>query len=147
MTIVISILIIASTFLFMEFVAWVVHKYIMHGFLWSLHLDHHVVNNDNIFQKNDYFFLIFAIPSIILILIGHENLTIGFFIGVGIALYGLAYFIVHEIIIHRRLPPPGKTKNKYIKAIRKAHKVHHKNRGKHNGVNFGMLVVPFKYFK
>ena len=93
------------------------------------------------------FFLIFAIPSITLIFLGHENLTIGFFIGIGIAFYGLAYFLIHEVIIHRRLPPPSKTKSKYIKAIRKAHKVHHKNRGKHDGVNFGMLIVPMKYFK
>ena len=131
----------------MEFVAWGVHKYIMHGFLWNLHQDHHVVNHKNIFQKNDYFFLIFAIPSILLIFFGFENLTIGFFIGLGIALYGLAYFLVHEIIIHRRLPAPNKTKSKYIIAIRKAHKVHHKNRGKYDGVNFGMLIVPMKYFK
>ena len=142
-----SLLIIAATFLFMEFVAWSVHKYIMHGFLWSLHQDHHVVDNDKFFQKNDYFFLIFAIPSIILIFMGYENLTSGFFIGIGIALYGLAYFLIHEIIIHRRLPPPSKTKSKYIKAIRKAHKIHHKNRGKYHGVNFGMLIVPLKYFK
>ena len=147
MTIFISILIMGLTFLFMEFVAWSVHKYIMHGFLWSLHKDHHVVNHEKFFQKNDYFFLIFAIPSIILIFIGYENLSINFFIGLGIALYGLAYFVVHEIIIHRRLPPPKKTKSKYIKAIRKAHKVHHKNQGKYYGVNFGMLIVPRKYFK
>jgi beta-carotene 3-hydroxylase len=147
MKIAISLLIIVATFLFMEFVAWAVHKYIMHGVLWKLHEDHHVVNHDSFFQKNDYFFLIFAIPSIILIFIGHENLTSGFFIGLGIALYGLAYFLIHEVIIHRRLPPPSKTKSKYIKAIRKAHKVHHKNQGKYNGVNFGMLIVPMKYFK
>tara|TARA_B100001778_G_C18529325_1_gene602805 strand:+ start:215 stop:610 length:396 start_codon:yes stop_codon:yes gene_type:complete len=131
----------------MEFVAWAVHKYIMHGFLWSLHKDHHVVNPKNVFQKNDYFFLIFAIPSMILIFIGYENYSIELFIGYGIALYGLAYFLIHEIIIHRRLPPPAKTKSKYIKAIRKAHKIHHKNREKHNGINFGMLIVPMKYFK
>ena len=147
MTVTINILTVVSTFLFMEFVAWAVHKYIMHGFLWSLHKDHHVVNQNNLFQKNDYFFLIFAIPSILLIFMGYEDLTIGLFIGTGIALYGLAYFLIHEVIIHRRLPPPAKTKSKYIKAIRKAHKVHHKNRGKYNGRNFGMLIIPMKYFK
>ncbi|MAU36261.1 MAG: carotene hydroxylase [Flavobacteriales bacterium] len=147
MNILINIVTVVATFSFMEFVAWAVHKYIMHGFLWSIHKDHHVVNHENIFQKNDFFFLIFAIPSITLIFLGHENLTIGFFIGIGIAFYGLAYFLIHEVIIHRRLPPPSKTKSKYIKAIRKAHKVHHKNRGKHDGVNFGMLIVPMKYFK
>ena len=56
---IIKILIITITFFFMEFVAWFTHKYIMHGFLWSLHKDHHQVDKDKKFQKNDYFFLIF----------------------------------------------------------------------------------------
>ena len=131
----------------MEFVAWATHKYIMHGFLWILHQDHHVVDKNKIFQKNDYFFLIFAIPSIVLMYYGFSNMSVEFFIGLGILFYGIAYFLVHEVIIHRRLPPPSKTKSKYIKAIRKAHKIHHKNLGKQNGVNFGMLIVPKKYFK
>ena len=139
-------LIVIATFIFMEFVAWSVHKYIMHGFLWVLHKDHHVVDKDKLLQKNDYFFLIFAIPSMMLIFIGYKDFSYQFFIGIGIALYGLAYFIVHEIIIHRRLPAPKNTKSKYIKAIRKAHKIHHKNLNKHHCVNFGMLIVPLKYF-
>ena len=136
-----------ATFFFMEFVAWATHKYIMHGFLWNLHQDHHVVDKNKIFQKNDYFFLIFAIPSIVLMYYGFSNMSVEFFIGLGILFYGIAYFLVYDVIIHRRLPPPSKTKSKYIKAIRKAHKIHHKNLGKQNGVNFGMLIVPKKYFK
>ena len=147
MSIIQSIAIILIVFCIMEFISWATHKYIMHGFLWVLHKDHHVVNKDNVFQKNDLFFLIFAIPSIILIFIGYKDLTYHLFIGIGISLYGLAYFLVHEIIIHRRLPPPSKTKSRYIKAIRKAHKIHHKNLNKHHCVNFGMLIVPLKYFK
>ena len=143
----ISILITIATFLLMEFISWATHKYIMHGFLWLLHKDHHQVDKNKVLQKNDLFFLIFAIPSIILIFLGYENFSYLFFIGLGIALYGLAYFIVHEVIIHRRLPPPSKTNSKYIKAIRKAHKIHHKNLYKEKGENFGMLIVPKKYFK
>ena len=73
MNLIVSILIIIFTFFFMEFVAWYVHKYIMHGFLWNLHKDHHVVDKTKFFQKNDYFFLIFAIPSILLIFFGYEK--------------------------------------------------------------------------
>ena len=142
-----TILIIVSTFLFMEFVAWSVHKYIMHGFLWNLHKDHHQVNKDHIMQKNDYFFLIFAIPSILLILNGFKSLHFTLYIGVGIALYGLAYFIVHEIIIHQRIKILSRINNKYIRGIRMAHKAHHKNIHKNNGRSFGMLIVPLKYFK
>lgn len=147
MTITIALLIIISTFLFMEFVAWSVHKYIMHGFLWNLHKDHHQVNKDHVMQKNDYFFLIFAIPSILLIVNGFESLHYTLYIGIGIALYGFAYFIVHEVIIHQRIKILSRMDNKYIKAIRMAHKVHHKNIYKHDGNSFGMLIVALKYFK
>jgi len=142
-----ALLITFLTFVFMEFVAWSTHKYIMHGFLWSLHKDHHQVNKDHVFQKNDSFFLIFAIPSFIFILIGFPDLNYMFFIGIGIALYGFAYFIVHEIIIHQRIKIFNRLNNKYIRGIRKAHKVHHKNLYKENGTCFGMLIVPFKYWK
>ena len=34
---IINISITIATFLFMEFVAWFTHKYVMHGFLWEIH--------------------------------------------------------------------------------------------------------------
>tara|TARA_B100001029_G_C14792289_1_gene302503 strand:+ start:129 stop:524 length:396 start_codon:yes stop_codon:yes gene_type:complete len=131
----------------MEFVAWSVHKYIMHGFLWKLHKDHHQVNKDHVFQKNDSFFLIFAIPSILLIFNGFNSGNFTLYIGIGIALYGLAYFVVHEIIIHQRIKILSRINNKYVRGIRMAHKVHHKNIHKEKGTSFGMLIVSLKYFK
>ena len=112
-------LIVIATFIVMEFVAWSVHKYVMHGFLWVLHKDHHVVDKDKVLQKNDYFFLIFAIPSMMLIFIGYKDFSYQFFIGIGIAFYGLAYFIVHEIIIHRRLPAQKTLKVNILKQLEK----------------------------
>ena len=147
MNLIFGIFLIIITFFFMEFVAWATHKYVMHGFLWYLHKDHHVVNKDNKFQKNDFFFLIFAIPSMILIFIGYEYDNLSLFIGLGIALYGFGYFIVHEIIIHQRLRFFKKSNNSYIKSIRMAHKVHHKTLGKYGASSFGMLIVSRKYFK
>ena len=81
----VNILVTVLVFIFMEFFAWFAHKYIMHGFLWSLHKDHHQVNHDHKFQKNDYFFLIFAIPSIILFVLGSKDFNYMFFSGLGIA--------------------------------------------------------------
>lgn len=147
MNLIFGIFLIIITFFFMEFVAWATHKYVMHGFLWYLHKDHHVVNKDNKFQKNDFFFLIFAIPSMILIFIGYEYDNLSLFIGLGIALYGFGYFIVHEIIIHQRLPFLKRSNNAYVRSIRMAHKIHHKNLGKYGGTSFGMLIVSRKYFK
>jgi len=147
MNLILGIFIIIITFFAMELVAWATHKYLMHGLLWKLHKDHHVVDKNNKFQKNDFFFLIFAIPSMILIYIGYEYDNISLFFGLGIALYGLGYFIVHEIIIHQRLRFFKKSNNSYIKSIRMAHKVHHKTLGKYGASSFGMLIVSKKYFK
>ena len=70
MSLIFNIFIVFITFFIMEAVAWATHKYLMHGLLWRLHEDHHVVDKNKVFQKNDFFFLIFAIPSMILIYIG-----------------------------------------------------------------------------
>jgi len=147
MNLILGIFIIIITFFAMELVAWATHKYLMHGLLWKLHKDHHVVDKNKKFQKNDFFFLIFALPSMILIYIGYEYENISLFFGLGIALYGLGYFIVHEIIIHQRLRFFKKSNNSYIKSIRMAHKVHHKTLGKYGASSFGMLIVSKKYFK
>tara|TARA_B110000091_G_scaffold186047_1_gene206266 strand:- start:110 stop:535 length:426 start_codon:yes stop_codon:yes gene_type:complete len=135
------------TFFAMEFVAWFTHKYIMHGILWNVHLDHHQVDKNKKIQKNDYFFLIFALPSMLSIILGSTNSNYLLYIGIGIALYGFAYFIVHEIIIHQRIKIFRNINSKYIRAIKRAHKIHHKNIEKEDGESFGMLIVALKYFK
>lgn len=137
-----------SAFCAMEFMAWFVHKYLMHGVLWFLHEDHHQPEPGYTFQKNDSFFLIFAIPSWLCIMLGMMNgnhASVGF--GFGIAVYGIVYFLVHDVLIHRRFKWFDNINSPYFKAIRKAHKVHHKNRFKEKGTCFGLLVVPRKFFK
>jgi len=137
-----------STFLVMEMITWFTHKYVMHGFLWYLHEDHHQPKYQGLFEKNDAFFIIFAIPSILLFYFGLEpELNFKFFIGLGILFYGIAYFFVHDVVIHQRLKWFKKINNNYLKGLRKAHKIHHKHLGKEDGECFGMLLVPKKYFK
>ena len=133
----------------MEGVAWFTHKYVMHGFLWVLHKDHHDRSNHSPFEKNDFFFLIFAVPGSFFIIFGSQ-IGIDFFlfwIGIGITLYGAAYFFVHDLFIHQRVKVLKKTKNPYLLGIRRGHKVHHKQLDKEDGECFGMLIVPLKYFK
>ncbi|TRX23031.1 carotene hydroxylase [Flavobacterium franklandianum] len=144
----ISFLIFLATYLIMECITWCTHKFVMHGFLWYLHADHHQPKYAHIFERNDLFFVIFAIPSILLFYFGASaGFDYRFFIGLGIFAYGLSYFIVHDIFIHQRFKLFKNTKNKYLIALRKGHKVHHKHLGKEYGECFGMLFVPFKYFK
>ena len=82
-----SIIIISLTFIGMEGVAWLAHKHIMHGIGWYLHKDHHEPHNKKT-EKNDFFFLIFAIPSWLCIMLGmiYGN-PISVYIGYGIIAY------------------------------------------------------------
>jgi len=92
--------------------------------------------------------VIFAIPSILLFYFGvNPSINFLFFIGLGILFYGLAYFFVHDILIHQRFKWFRNANSKYAKGIRRAHKIHHKNIHKEKGECFGMLWVPLKYFK
>ncbi len=126
--------------------AWFTHKYVMHGFLWFLHADHHQRDDKQFFEKNDAFFLIFATPGILCLYLGYPDYSALFWVGLGITLYGFAYFLVHDIFIHQRFKVFKNSDSTYLRAIRKAHKVHHKSLGKENGESFGMLSVPVKYF-
>ena len=100
-------------------------KYLMHGVLWFLHKDHHKRKKEQgFFERNDFFFLVFAIPGIISILAG-----------------------VHDIFIHQRFRFLKHSDNMYFSAIRRAHKDHHRHLEKEDGECFGMLWVPMKYFR
>lgn len=137
-----------ACFVMMEGVAWSLHKFVMHGFLWYLHDDHHNKTR-GFFEKNDFFFLFFAVPSALLMYFGIVNgCDMRMWVGIGITLYGIAYFFVHEIIIHKRLKIPIPFKNStYIKGLQLGHKAHHKHLDRFEGECFGMLLVPKKYFE
>ncbi len=137
-----------AAFAGMEIVAWLAHKYIMHGILWQLHKDHHKKEGDGFIEHNDFFFLLFALPGIACLFFGRQNdYNFLFWIGVGITLYGFAYFIIHDIFIHQRFKIFRNSNNVYFRAIRRAHKMHHKHLSKEDGECFGMLWVPFKYLR
>lgn len=148
MTTLIWIAVFLGTFCAMEFMAWATHKYVMHGFLWSLHKDHHHKDHDSWFERNDAFFIFYASISISCFLLWKFDIFwAGLPIGIGIFAYGLSYFIVHDIFIHQRFKLLKKADNWYATGIRRAHKIHHKHLGKGDGECFGMLWVPMKYFK
>ena len=145
---IVSLLVVIATFIVMEGVAWFTHKYVMHGFFWNLHKDHHKKDDPIFFEKNDYFFIIFAVPGIAGLAFGtifsnHILLSIG----IGVTIYGASYFFIHDIFIHQRFKILRNSDNWYFKAIRRAHKMHHKHVNKEHGECFGMLWVPLKYFK
>lgn len=156
----IYILIGIAAFCFMEFVAWSNHKYIMHGRLWKWHKDHHrrdskkaqmpLNTESKHFEKNDRFFIMYATPAIILLIIGfsfeYPSLVA---LGIGITAYGMTYFLIHDVIIHQRLPLPflPKNENRYMKSIRRAHLAHHRPKAKTNFHKYGLLIFPPRFFK
>jgi beta-carotene 3-hydroxylase len=137
MDIIINTSIVLVTFILTEFSAWANHKYIMHGVMWYFHADHHKKDHKSWFERNDLFFII---------MFGTMNHYAWYtWVGFGILLYGIAYFFVHDLIIHQRFKVFTKTKNVYVLALRRAHKMHHKNTGKEGGESFGMLIIKRKY--
>ncbi|MFL5730932.1 MAG: sterol desaturase family protein [Cytophagaceae bacterium] len=136
---VINILILLAAFVMMEGVAWFTHKYVMHGFLWSLHKSHHQPHKG--FELNDLFGIFFAGIAIWLIWLGFDTLNYLFWAGLGITAYGFAYFIFHDVLVHRRMDHNLRPENSYLKKITRAHKIHHKNQNRKEGKFFGFLFV------
>ena len=97
-------------------------------------------------RKNDLFFVFYAFVSAFVILWGEFSFFPARHCYRNFA-YGVTYFIVHDIFIHQRFKIWKRVNNRYAKAVRRAHKIHHKHLTKEDGECFGMLFVPKKFFK
>jgi beta-carotene 3-hydroxylase len=140
-----AILIVLASVAAMEWVAWASHKYIMHGWGWAWHRDHHEPH-DKALEKNDLYGVVGAAMSISMFALG-SPLVAGesawwpaTFIGIGIMLYGVIYTLIHDGLVHQRyfryVPKSG-----YAKRLVQAHKLHHATIGKEGGVSFGFVLA------
>jgi len=125
----------------MEAVAYFSHKYVMHGFGWFLHKSHHTPRQ-GMFELNDLYAGIFALPSILLIYLGTSGYPWALWAGLGVAGYGLIYFGFHDVIVHRRIHHEWRPKSKYMQRIIHAHRLHHANNEKEGCVSFGFIYAP-----
>ena len=138
-------LIVLAALAAMEGVAWASHKYVMHGFAWSWHRDHHEPHN-GLLERNDRFGLVGAALSIAMFALGSPWIMgeaawwPGTWIGLGILGYGIVYTLVHDGLVHQRwfryVPRRG-----YLKRIVQAHNLHHATVGKEGGVSFGFVLA------
>ena len=138
-----GLLLFLATILAMEGVAYGAHRWIMHGPGWFLHESHHRAREGN-WELNDLYAVIFAVPSILLIL-GGVQLGWGAWatwVGAGIAAYGAIYFGFHDVIVHKRLAHRYVPRSAYMKRIVQAHRLHHAVETKHGTVSFGFLWAP-----
>lgn len=138
-----GILLVLCTICLMEAVAYAAHRWVMHGPGWFLHESHHR-HRTGLFEVNDLYALIFAIPSIVL-LWGGVNSDWGSWavcVGAGIAAYGALYFGFHDVIVHHRISHRYLPRSKYMKRIIQAHRLHHASESKHGSVSYGFLWAP-----
>lgn len=127
----------------MEGFAYVMHRWVMHGPGWILHASHHRPRKGN-WELNDLYFVIFAAPSILLLL-GGVQLNWGGWataVGAGIAAYGAIYLGFHDIIVHQRVRHRYVPRSTYMKRIVQAHRLHHVVETREGNVSFGFLVAP-----
>ena len=136
--------IVVATFVVMEGWAWVMHKYILHGPLWFLHQSHHRVNQ-TWWEWNDLVSLLYGAISAGLVMYGVETGSRLLYVGVGIAVYGVFYFLFHDVIIHRRVKIKYHFKNPYVNRLIRAHKMHHKHLQREESEAYGFLYAPKKY--
>ncbi|MEW4449810.1 sterol desaturase family protein [Qipengyuania sp. JC766] len=135
--------IVIATVVAMEIYAWAMHKYVMHGFGWAWHRDHHEPH-DNMLERNDLYALVGAAMSIGLfawgseIVLGDAAWEPATWIGVGVLIYGVIYTFIHDGLVHQRyfrfVPKRG-----YAKRLVQAHKLHHATIGREGGVSFGFV--------
>lgn len=134
-------LIFLATLAAMEGVAYLAHKYVMHGWGWGWHCSHHAPRT-GWFEKNDLYAVVFAGLAIVLIALGNAGWHPLEWIGAGMTAYGLLYFIAHDGLVHRRWPFKVVPRNGYLKRLYQAHLMHHAVDGKDGCVSFGFLYAP-----
>lgn len=131
--------IVVGTVVAMELVAAAVHRFVMHGWGWRWHRSHHEPRSGR-FEKNDLFALVFACASLSLFALAAKAPML-WWIGLGMLVYGLLYAVLHDGLVHRRLPVP-RVRTRFLKRLIQAHRLHHACRDRDGAVSFGFLYAP-----
>jgi beta-carotene 3-hydroxylase len=128
--------VVLASFVAMEAVSYLLHRFVMHGAGWRIHADHHLPSRDG-FERNDLYPASFSAVAITLFVLGTTvpALRVLLAAGIGLTLYGLAYFYVHEVYVHRRLPLPRR-RWAYLVWLERQHRIHHL----FGGEPYGMLL-------
>ena len=125
----------------MEGLAWWVHKYVMHGWGWGWHRSHHSPR-EGWFEKNDLYAVVFAGLSLLLFTVAASRWPLLWWAGAGLGLYGLLYMLVHDGLVHRRIPFVKVPRRGYLKRLVQAHRMHHAVGEREGAVSFGFLYAP-----
>jgi len=141
MSILINISIVIGGIIGMEVFAWFIHKYVMHGPGWGWHESHHT-ETEGLFEKNDLYAVVFSFIAATLFIISSMGISWLWYVALGLTIYGILYGVVHDGLVHRRLPFPRKARGKYMKRLVQAHRLHHAAHTKDGCVSFGFIWAP-----
>ena len=124
----------------LEVVSYALHRWLFHGLLWRVHRTHHVARHGP-FELNDLFSVFFALASIGLLIAGlHDPLrSPAFGIGAGFTVYGLLYFMIHDLFTHRRYLPFD-SRSPVLRLLKRAHLRHHHSAEKLGQEPFGLFL-------
>lgn len=120
--------------------AWI-HRVIMHGPGWRWHRSHHEPRH-GLMERNDLFSVVFAVISMALFWVGATVATPLWWVAVGLCVYGVIYFCVHDGLVHHRWPFRHVPRRGYLRRIYQAHRLHHAVREREGCVAFGFVFVP-----
>ena len=133
-------LILVGTVVAMELAAAAIHRFVMHGPGWGWHRSHHEPH-DGTFELNDLYAVVFAGLAFVLMIASPISGPL-YWVGIGMSVYGILYFIVHDGLVHQRWPFRHHPRHPYLKRLVQAHRLHHAVEGREDCVSFGFLYAP-----
>jgi beta-carotene 3-hydroxylase len=133
--------IVVGTVAAMEVVASAAHRHLMHGLGWGWHRSHHEPRGGR-FEANDLYALLFAGIGLLSFTVMARLWPPFWWVGVGTVVYGLLYALLHDGLVHGRLGFRAVPRNRYLKRLVQAHRLHHAVRERDGAVSFGFLYAP-----
>ncbi len=128
------------TVIVMELAAAWIHKYIMHGPGWGWHRSHHEPSEQHV-ERNDLYAIVFGMIAMALFWAGSAFLPILWWVGIGLCVYGVIYYCIHDGLVHNRWPFRYTPRSGYLRRIYDAHHLHHAVQQREGAVSFGFLFV------
>ena len=130
----------------MDLWAAMLHGRVWHRILWTIHRSHHTPRRGR-FEANDALSILHAPIALGLILYGCTSAPtllreVAYGGGIGMTLFGISYVVVHDGLVHRRLPVSALLRVPYLRAVVRAHRVHHA--GLVGGPPFGFFFGPWE---
>ncbi len=137
-------MVIVASFGLMEPVAYLAHRFVMHGRRGSgWHVSHHQVRHRRV-EANDLYPVVMAVLTVgLLTAATWRGWPAWRDVGIGVTLYGLAYLFVHDVYIHRRITRFTAVIG-WLEPVREAHRIHHLFGGEPYGFLFPIVPADLR---